>query len=56
MVTRDPVPEVQFCDEEADTRIVLYARHARRNDSVIHSDTLTLRLMSLSYCLLIAKA
>ena len=55
MVTRDPVPEVQFRDEEADTRIVLYARHARRNDSVMHSDTLTLRLMSLSYCLLIAK-
>ena len=55
MVTRDPVPAVQFCDEEAGTRIVLYARHARRNDSVMHSDTLTLRLMSLSYCLLIAK-
>ena len=55
MVTRDPVPEVQFRDEEADTRIVLYARYARRNDSVMHSGTLTLRLMSLSYCLLIAK-
>ena len=55
MVTRDPVPELQFRDEEADTRIVLYARHARRNDSVMHSDTLTLRLMSLSYCLLIAN-
>ena len=41
MVPRDPVPEVQFRDEEADTRIVLYARHARRNDSVMHSDTLT---------------
>ena len=25
MVIRDPVPEVQFRDEEADTRIVLYA-------------------------------
>ena len=37
MVTRDPVPEVQFRDEEADTRIVLYARLARRNDSVMHS-------------------
>ena len=48
IVIRDPVPEVQFRDEEADTRIVLHARHARRNDSVLHSDTLTLRLMSLS--------
>ena len=37
MVTRDPVPEVQFRDEEADTRIVLYARLARRNGSVMHS-------------------
>ena len=55
MVIRDPVPEVQFRDEEADTRIVLYDRHARRNDTVMHSGTLTLRLMSLSYCLLIAK-
>ena len=55
MVTRDPVLEVLFRDEEADTRIVLYARHARRNDSVMHSGTLTLRLMSLSYCLLMAK-
>ena len=44
MVIRDPVPEVQFRDEEADTRIVLHARHARRNDSVMHSDTVTLRL------------
>ena len=34
MVIRDPVPEVQFRDGEADTRIVLHARHARRNDSV----------------------
>ena len=56
MVTHgDPVPEVQFRDEEADAHTVLYARHVRRNDSVMHSDTLTLRLMSLSYCLLIAK-
>ena len=55
MVIRDPVPEVQFRDEEADTRIVLHALHARRNDSVMHSDTLTLTLMSLSYCLLLAK-
>ena len=55
MVIRDPVPEVQFRDEAADTRIVLYARHARRNDSLMHSDTLILRLMSLSYCLLIGK-
>ena len=47
MIT-DPVPEVQFRDEEAETHIVLHARHARRNDSVMHSDTLTLRLMSLS--------
>ena len=45
---RDPVPEVQFRDEEAGTRIVLHGRHARRNDSVMYSDTLTLRLMSLS--------
>ena len=44
MVIRDPVPEVQFRDEEADTPIVLHARHARRNDSVMHSDTVTLRL------------
>ena len=51
----DPVPEVQFSDEEADTTIVLHARHALRNDSVMHSDTLTLTLMYLSYCLLIAK-
>ena len=56
MVTHgDPVPEVQFRDEEAETRIVLHARRARRNEGVMHSDTLTLRLMSLSYCLLIAK-
>ena len=46
MVTRDPVPEVQFRDEEADTRIVLYALLARGNDSVMHSYTLTLRLIS----------
>ena len=44
MVTRDPVPEAQFHDEEADTRIVLHARHARRNGRVMHSDTQTLRL------------
>ena len=44
MVIRDPVPEVQFRDEEADTPIVLHARDARRNDSVMHSDTVTLRL------------
>ena len=46
MVIRDPVPEVQFRDEEADTPIVLHVRHvrARRNDSVMHSDTVTLRL------------
>ena len=44
MVIRDPVPEVQFRDEEADTPIVLHAQHARRNDSVMHSDTVTLRL------------
>ena len=41
MVTRDPVPEVQFRDEEADTRIVLYNWLARGNDSVMHSYTLT---------------
>ena len=46
MVTRDPVPEVQFRDEEAGTRIVLYARLAPGNDSVMHSYTLSLRLMS----------
>ena len=39
---RDPVPEVQFYDEEPETRIVLHARHARRNDSVMHYNTLTL--------------
>ena len=55
MVIRDPVNEVQFRDEEANTRIVLNAWHAVRNDSVMHSDTLTLTLMFLSYCLLIAK-
>ena len=53
MMIRDRVPEVQFRDEEADTHIVLHAWNARRNDSVMHSDTLT--LMSLSYCLLTAK-
>ena len=36
MVIRDAVPEVQFHYEEADRRIVLHARHARRNDSVTH--------------------
>ena len=41
MVIRDPVPEVQFRDEEADTRIVLHARHARKKEGVMHSDTLT---------------
>ena len=55
IVIGDPVPEVQFSDEEADTTIFLHARRARRNDSVMHSDTLTMRLMYLSYCLLIAK-
>ena len=34
MVIRDPVPEAQFRDEEADTPIVLHARHARRNHNV----------------------
>ena len=48
MVIRDPVPEVQFRYEEADTRIVFHARHARRNDIVMHSDTLKL---TLSRCL-----
>ena len=51
----DPVPEVQFSDEEADATIFLHARRAGTNDSVMHFDTLTLRLMYLSYCLLIAK-
>ena len=55
MVMRDPVPELQFRDEEADTRIVLHAWHARKNDGVMHSDTSTLTLMSLSYCFLLAK-
>ena len=55
MVIRDPVNEVQFRDEEANTRIVLNAWHAGRNDSVMHSDTLTMTPMFLSYCLLIAK-
>ena len=31
-VIRDPVSEVQFRDEKAETRLVLHARHARRND------------------------
>ena len=48
IVVRDPFPEVQFRDEEAETRIVLHARHARRNEGVMHSHTLTLRLVSLS--------
>ena len=48
MVIRDAVPEVQFHYEEADRRIVLHAWHARRNDSVMHSYTLTL---TLSKCL-----
>ena len=30
MMVRDPVPEVQFRDEEADTPIVLHPRHPRR--------------------------
>ena len=55
MVIRDPIPEVQFCDGEVDTRIVLHACYARKNDSVMHADSLTLRLISLSYYLLIAK-
>ena len=46
MVIRDPVPEVQFHGEEVDMRILLHARHARKNDIVMHSDTLTLTLMS----------
>ena len=44
---RDPVPEEQFCDKEAETRIVLHARNARGNDSVMHSNTLTLRALSI---------
>ena len=36
VVTDDPAPEVQLSDEEADTRVVLHAWHARRNDSVMH--------------------
>ena len=37
---RDPVPEVQFRDEEVETRIiVLNARHPRRNEGVMHSDS-----------------
>ena len=53
MVIDDPVPEARFSDEETDKRVFLHALHAHRNDSVMHSDTL--RLMSLSYCLLIEK-
>ena len=45
MVTRE-TQFLRYCDEEADTRIVLYARLARGNDSVMHSYTLTLGLMS----------
>ena len=55
MVIRDPIPEVQFCAGEVDTRIGLHACYACKNDSVMHADSLTLRLMSLSYYLLIAK-
>ena len=55
VVTDDPAPEVQLSDEEADTRVVLHAWHARRNDSVMHTNKLSLILMSLTYCLLFAK-
>ena len=55
VVTDDPAPEVQLSDEEADTRVVLHDWHARRNDSVMHTNKLSLRLMSLTYCLLLAK-
>ena len=51
----DPAPEVQLSDEEADTRVVLHVWHARRNDSVMHTNTLSLRLMSLTNNLLLAK-
>ena len=49
MVIRDAVPEVQFRYEEADRRIVLHARHARRNESVMHSYTLS-RCLSPTSC------
>ena len=52
VVIDDPAPEVQLSDEEADTRVVLHAWHARRNDN---TNKLSLRLMSLTYCLLLAK-
>ena len=47
-MVRDPFPEVQFSDEEAETYIFLHVRHARRNEGVMHSDTLTLTMISLS--------
>ena len=55
VVIDDPAPEERFSDEEADTRVVLHAWHARRNDSVMHTNTLSLILMSLTYCLHLAK-
>ena len=52
MVIRDPVTKRLI-------RVFLYAQHACRNDSVMHSATLTLTLtlthMSLAYYLLMAK-
>ena len=48
-VIGDPVPEVQFSDEEADSRIVLHARHARRNDSDVLSDVFLLLLAHIKY-------
>ena len=47
-MVRDLFPEVQFSDEEAETHIFLHVWHARRNEGVMHSDTLTLTMMSLS--------
>ena len=48
MVIRDPVTKRLI-------RVFLYAQHACRNDSVMHSATLTLTQMSLAYYLLMAK-
>ena len=36
-------------------RVLFSMLGMRAGDSVMHSDTLTLTLMSLSYCLLVAK-
>ena len=46
MVIRDPVPEVQFRDEEADTPIVLHARHVRARRKIKMKDEMEQKLTS----------